>query len=350
MSPTITRALTAAAAAALLVDLAAAQAAVTPPEFTSVRGSTANNAPLGDGPEFTYQQIHTDVPVGRLFNQLALRQGDISGSFRIVEAELWLADSDYDRRSTTFADNFRGFVTQVMARRQVALNDWSQPPPGGYPAPFDAVFPFDNPYATVPGVDLCWQLVIHTNTAGFAPYAVDTAWYQDHERYPGTPSGTGCVPTAQAYPTSLDSLFVTTASLQTWDLTWEARELVPGQPASILLGATDPNAPVAGFCTELRVAGIYAAFTGLADAGGVLASPVLTLPFNPAFLNFTFYAQAFGVDPGRAGLRAVASNGLASTLYELGPVPVEICRIHAQSATATTGVLEDHMGLITEFR
>jgi len=150
--------------------------------------------------------------------------------------------------------------------------------------------------------------------------------------------------------TSCPTVAADTSSTDCSGNIYEVQILRDGVGTTHSLTASDPNAAVPGFCTEIRVAGVYASFPGVADYRGVLDSPVLTVPFNPAFLNVTFYAQAFGVDPGRPGIRITASNGLQSTLYELPPMPVEICRIHAPSATATAGTLEDHMGLITEFR
>ena len=336
--------------APLLTAPLAAQA-VSPAPFATMQGNGGNTFPFGTWPQFVYQQIHTDLPSPSFWTQMSVRQGGNGSLYvpRTIDAELRIGLSNYSQRSTAFASNLIGGTT-VMARKMVNLPDFTQAPVGGYPAPFNATFLFDMPHTYPGGLDLCWQLTVFANTSSSA-YAVDVADFSSPNNGTSTVLGSGCIATGA---TASMSLSLTVSSRHTpseIEVRPSLSRGVASAPAAVLLGTRDPNLPVPGLCSALRVDGVFLTFAGMTSASGSFSPTSLKTTFQPQLVGAQLYAQGVCADAGQPGIPVAVSNGRLTVVPPQPPAPVDVCRIYAtNSATATTGSITDKYALIIEMR
>jgi hypothetical protein len=322
---------------------------VSPPGFATQAGNVSNTYPFFEA-SARHQQVHGDVRTPLALTALALRQAKWpvrSMPARTLDAELWIGVGNQSAMTTTFAANFTAPPVAAMQRRSVQLPDWSQAPVSS-PAPWTAVFPFDQPTPFPGGGDLVWDLRIHQTThAGF--YWTDAYMAEATAEGPGGPVGTGCTATGMNSPAELNVSLQAQRATNQFGIDAGGLYWPPSQPGVLLIGVQDPNVTLPGLCAAIRVVPLIDVHLTIAGRGN-LTPPVMTFGFDPGAIGLRLHLQAAALDPGRPGLPLVVSHGWSGTLPDLPPVGHPIRRLQAPSVTATTGTLDVvSYGLITRF-
>src|SRR5687768_8311180 len=135
--------------AALLAASLSAQGVVSPTGYDVREGGTSNNFPWGSTTQH-YMQVHGDLRgTPRTIANLSFRRDGTStstlGAARSFTLEMFMGDANLATVTNTFANNWVGTPTRVIAPRTVNAPDWTQLP-RIVPAPFNFTILLDNPF------------------------------------------------------------------------------------------------------------------------------------------------------------------------------------------------------------
>lgn len=331
---------------------------VSPAGLANVQGNRLRNEPFGGYRNQVYQQIHGDLPrQARTVSGLGFRIGvpTVQSIARTVDMRLDIGDSDFAQRSPTFAANFVSAPTTAVARRSVALPDWTRSPPS-YPGPFDAVIPFDAPWPYAGQRDLAWQITVFDNsTASGGPiaasYVADGFREDGRVSVSGTEVGTGCMAAGSAIVSS-GSLTIFSEWLPSPQITlWPGFNYGARRSTGVaLLGLSDPNASLPSLCNKIRVGNILAQSQGGTDLfGGFLGAPFV-IPYDARIVGVQLHAQGASFDPARTGVPWTLSSGRTTVIPALPARPPSVATVFVTaSSTATMGTLVVFDGMVTEF-
>lgn len=313
----------------LLTAFASAQGNgfVSPDGFASREGNTYHWAPFSD-PKGRFQQVDPSVRrAGAVtLRSLAFRRDatQAGGLPRTVELDVWIGVGARATFGAAFDANFTSPPTAVFARKPVNLPD-ATTPPSTPPAPFGLVLTFDQPTSYAATQDLVWDLSIYTSSiASYALYPIDrayTLW-----TYGGwIASGSGC--------TTANGRFAMTGDVRATATTLHLGFALRGAPAnaaaSVALGVTDVNVPIAGFCANLRPIVLLALPLGTCTATGTLATTEFRAPFDASLFQALLITQAFALDPTQSGYPIALSDGVTLlTPNQLGGTLVDAAYVY----------------------
>jgi hypothetical protein len=337
-------------AAAMVAASLGAQGVVSPAGYDVREGDTSNSFPFGSTTHH-YMQVHGDLRgTPRTIASLSFRRDGQSettvGVARTFTLELFLGDANLATVSSTFANNWVGTPTRVIAPRTINAPDWTQRP-RVRPAPFDLVLMLDTPFNFTGTNDLGWEALL-TNNSSSASYLADAHNDTGTGSQPGNHvmNGNGC--TTANGEMLLYSGFTTSPTTMT--LRFELRDAPPSAPSAVLVGGSDPNAAVPGLCGDgrLRTDAAFVVFNGTATSAGSY-SPSASVPYNAAYVGFTFYAQGAAPDATQQGLAVAASNGLVAPVPDR-PLATNGARIYLSGSTGPVGTLNNNYLLATRFQ
>lgn len=338
-------------ASCLLSAAVAAQGGgfVSPDGFANQEGNAYHWAPFSDA-KGRFQQID---PSARLAGPVMLRSlafrrdgAQPGGLPRTLELDVWAGVGARTAFGATFDANFASPPTAVFARKPVNLPDVTTLPPT-LPAPFGIVLTFDQPASFAATQDLIWDLSIYTSTRpSYELYPLDrayTLW-----TYGGwLASGTGC--------TTANGRFAMTGDVRATATTLHLGFALRGAPAnaaaSVALGVTDVNVPIAGFCANLRPIVLIALPLGTCSASGALATTAFRAPFDASLFQALLITQAFALDPTQSGYPVALSDGVTIlTPGQLGGTLVDAAYVYDTSdPLATIGSGPHTGGLVVRF-
>ena len=337
---------------------AAAQSyTVTPSAVGTGEGNSNNTFPWSFSTG-RYQQIHGDLRgTVRTITALSLRRdGSLpafaSATARTIDAEYFMADSDYAVASATFATNYAGTAMNVVTRKMINLPDWTAATP--QPAPWTFTVPLDTPFVHTGVKDLVWEVVIHSNTAT-GTYPADTyqATLSNSGTHLSTGSTTGCLATGRTSRMTLSASQTTNWTTQLMTLSYTGSQAPASAGSAFLLGTVNPNLVVPILCANLYVDQVFLSINATASSTGTFSSGTISVPYNPVLVGFKIHAQGAALDAGQtAGLPVAVTNGLQTTFAAMPPAPTnadKVARIYASgSASATTGSLGTYYGLVVQ--
>lgn len=341
---------------AALASAAAAQwSQVAPSHYANWEGSSLSGLPFsGTAFPVRLQQVHVE-PSGatRSIQYLAFRSSAIAGDLRYqgrtVDIDIWMGHGRLATFANSFAGNYLTAAQNVFVRRTVNTPDYS-PGSTSAPTPFDLQFVLDTPFVHNGVDDFVWEINVFGASGAGTAVPLDSVNSGMNLVIPSNYqlNGVGC--TYAGPPMTLRP----TGSLQGfpvngWIFDWTTTACPPGSPAVFLLGVTDPNAPLPGLCTNLRVVPVIE-LAGVTDATGGFdpfpaTSPLPRIQYNAASIGARLEAQVAVVDTAGPP-RLFASNGASSILPPWTPT-VGIARLYE---TPTTGgpSLSTIVGLVVQ--
>jgi hypothetical protein len=333
---------------------AAASAQVTSPiGYDTTEGNSNNTFPFFSS-LFHYQQIHGDIRgTPRQIRALGFRRDGTlgAGSYgaRTVTLDMWLGDANLAAVTGTFASNFIGMPTQVIANKPFNLPDYSNPFPS-IPSPVDQIIVLDAPYVHTAINDLCWevQLLSNTNTAGrFMDAASGTGGGTQVGSF--TSHGTGCTTSTGTMTLRNGTNFTTNAT--TMNFGWATTFGPPSAATTVLLGIANPNLPLPGLCGggRVHVSPVLVTINGTTSAAGAWTTPTISTPHNPALVGFAIFAQSASADGTQPGLPIAASNGVRSVITDTAK-RCDVTRVYLSGSNGPVGTVGVNYGLVTLFR
>lgn len=292
---------------ALTLGLAGQTTIVSPINATTREGNSENLFPWANYACPHYMQIHSDIGGSpKQITQLAFRMDarDTVNYTAINQIDMELI-MGHGRPATSpsfvFAANYVSPPTTVMARRVVAMGPQGQNSTVG-PNPFtsnmnlflDAPYPYS-------GVDsLVWEAVIYGNSVGgtFCRLDVDCS-----SRTNGSSSitGGGCVATGQSAGMTLAPAFADMGGTLAMNFTVTNGPL--SAPVLLSLGATNPNLPFPGLCSNLLTSLDAMWYIGTTDSAGAISyhhAGASAFGIANTIPGRTLFAQAHAFDPGRS--------------------------------------------------
>ena len=333
---------------------------ISPSTVGAGEGSTNNTFPWSFSTG-RYQQVHGDLRGNvRTITALSLRRDTGIGAFasstaRTIDAEFFMADSDYATASSTFASNYAGAAMNVVTRKMISLPDWTAASPV-VPAAFNFNVPLDTPFVHTGVKDLVWEVLLYSNTAT-GTYITDAHQpvLSASGTHVSTGSTTGCLATGRTSRMSLTASQSTNWVAQTMTLSYFGSQAPASAASSFLLGLVNPNLVFPALCTNIYVDQLFLTINATASATGSFSSGTLTVPYNPLLVGFKIHAQGASLDAGQILplLPVALTNGLETTFAAMPPAPAtgdKVARIYSSTGTAvTTGSLGVYFGLVTRF-
>ena len=338
---------------AALASAAAAQwSQVCPAHYATWEGSSLSGLPFsGTAFPVRLQQAHVE-PKGatRAITQLAFRSSAVAGDARFqprtVDVDIQMGHGNLATFSNVFAANYTTPAVAVFARRMVNTPDYSI---GSRNAPtsFDFVFALDVPFTHNGVDDLIWDINVYGASGAGASVPLDVAQSGSNLVIPSNYqlNGTGCTYGGR------EMVLRPTGSLQGfpvsgWIQDWSSTNCPPNSPTVFMLGVTDPNLPVRGLCTNLRVLPLVQV-PGVSDAAGAFdpfpnTSPLPRIPYAASSVGARLEAQVAAIDA--TGPTLYASNGATTILPPWTPT-VGIARLY-QSPTSGGPALSTVLGLV----
>jgi hypothetical protein len=330
---------------------------VSPSVVGGSEGNTNNTYPWNFS-SGRYQQIHGDMRGSlRTITALSMRRdgavgASTSATARTIDAEYFMADSDFDLASSTFASNYAGPVINVVTRKNINLPDWTAAAPK--PAPWTFTLPLDLPFVHTGLKDLVWEVVVHSNTAtGTWPADANQSTLSTSGISVSTGSTTGCFSTGRTSRMNLSASQTTDFITQSISLTYFGNSAPANAASAFVVGLVNPSLAVPGLCSPLYVDQAFLTINTTAGATGFFSSPEIKVPFDPLLVGFRIHAQAVAVDAGQAaGIPVSLSNGLQTTFAAMPLTPStgeRVARIWLSGSSGTTGTLWMYFGLVTQF-
>lgn len=333
----------------LLSPFAAAQNLyVQPAGYAAVEGNSSSGIPFSYVSSRVQQSDSNTIGlVMPAIGSLAFRRDRTAGATataRTIDVTLLMGKNDINAFSTNFATNWLSAPTTVYARKPTNLPDISTAPPAP-PGPFVIQIVFDAPFF-YDGVDsLMWEAQVDSGVTG--TYSMD--WVSAATTTSGATStllGTGCNTPNGAM--SLTTTFGATAT--TLNLAFSTLRGPSNAPLSVLLGVSNPNLAIPGFCTNIYSDAIANVALGTTGATGTLAQ-TLSFPWSPSFAGWSLYSQTLAPDASQAGFPIAFSNGRESPmpLTAGGPAPTGIKRTYSlTSSSAATGSSPSVSAVVTQ--
>lgn len=270
---------------------------------------------------------------------------------RTIDAELFMADTNFATLSTTFASNYASTPVNTVIRKMINLPDFTISQ--GSPAPWNIVIPHDVPFVYTGVQDLLWEIRIHSNTNTGA-YTCDAfgGFSQDVGTAATALFGTGCLATGRTSRMSITPTVYSIALTNSLRMNWIVSNATSAAPTAVILGVVGIDQPIAGLCSNLYVGGWLLTINGLSsNTGSLSTTPIELSPFDPAWVGVKLYTQAVAADAGQPVIQVAVSNRAESTI---APMPAgatdKIRRIYSSSVSATTGSWEFYnYGLVVRF-
>ncbi|MBI5849658.1 MAG: hypothetical protein HZB39_01245 [Planctomycetes bacterium] len=335
--------------ALLILPLAAAQSVyVQPAGYETVEGNSSSGIPFSYASARVQQsdsnRIGVVMPAISMLRFRRDRNAGASGVARTLNVGVTMGKNDIATFSSSFGNNWLGAPTTVYTIRSTNLPDITLPPPA-FPAPFTVPIVFDVPYY-YDGVDsLMWEIQLGSAVTG--TYSLD--WVSAATTTNGattTALGTGC--TTQNGAMSLTTTFTATATAL--NLTWSTASGPSSVPLTVLLGLSDPNLAIPGFCANIRSDAIISVPLGDTGPTGSLAQ-TMSFPWSPAFAGWDMFTQTLAPDASQAAFPLALSNGRRSPMPATagGPGSNGIKRTYSTtSLNATTGSTPSVSAVVTE--
>ncbi len=324
---------------------------VSPAGHATLEGNSNNIYPWGQA-QSHYQQIHADLR-SRTLVILGLawrRDGQFSSiAARTLDLELSVGDSDLAKATATFASNYVGTPTVAVKRKKIVMPSWTwTPSTPRLPGPFDFEIPFDTPWLFSGKQDFCWEVKLFPSGAAQRSIADATRVAISGNAAKNLMIGQGCTLAGQKKPMTLEASVVVDPSWK-MSLQWLCRNTAPSATGNVvLIGLSNPAAPIPGFCSQKLYTDALLAFTAPAsNASGIFATTQLTSYSWAGLTGKSLYAQAVSSDPSRTPPYA-ASSGLQTIIPKPGSGG-SWCRLwNNTSATALSGSMGLDYALVTK--
>lgn len=319
--PSTTIRLAALGALALLSTAPAQNTIVSPTTAATMEGSTNNVFPWASAIVRRYQQIHGDLgTTPKLITQLDWRVNAPTAATTFtgtsaIAVEMYMGlGRPVTQTGPVYALNYVGPRTLVFARKTVNMGPQGMATPPG-PNPFTANMRvvLDRPYPYTGAMPLLWEAVV-TDVAITGTFtALDADSGSVTTAGAAIVTGPGCVATLRAGNVTLlpSAADMSGTLLVNFTLTRGPAN----SPVLLGLGASNPNLPVPGLCSNVHTDLLMFLLIGNTDAGGALtadqsASSTFILPNSLG--GATIYCQAHLPDPGRPDpIKVSNSNGLS---------------------------------------
>jgi hypothetical protein len=328
---------------------------VTPLTLTTVSGALPYDFMSWRGPTARYQQIVTGLGLPMSVSQIAFRSAADHFTYiaRTLDLELKIGASSFANRSVTFAGNLPVAV-QAIARKNVNWPAHTTPPTGGYPAPFDCILAFDAPWNFLGQQDVCFEIVVHANSA--YPNRLCVLDGNDEDvpyNAIGTQHGQGCTAAGRSKPLSCYAYFGVRGVGPRHTFSWAGFEAPTSTPGLLCLGLTQLTLALPELCAPLQLFPIDVTLP-IASAGDGWSVPQINLPYDPSFVGKRIHAQAVFPDPGQTSIvKAALSSGVSSAAPGLGSLPMpaaDVAFVYTDQLAANAGSLESWKGLVVEWK
>lgn len=350
-------------AALLLPALSAQGTIVSPVGAATVEGSSSSGVPFNTTGARRMLQVHGDLgTTPRAFTKLAFRMNAGTTNYtgtRTLDMELFMGPSVGPAAiSFFFANNFIGTPTTAIARRTINFGPQGQAVTPG-PNPFTSAMdlPLDAPFAYAGTGPIAWDYLQYANTVAGTFSSLDGD-LGSNTSTTSTITGTGCTCTGRTSAMTHGVSLIDVGGKLAINFTVTGG---PGTaPVVLALGATNPNTPFPGLCSNLYTDLLFQLPIGTTSAAGAITSAeagAATLVLQNNFAGATLFSQTHGLDTGRVNeLPLCNSNGRTFTI----PTPnltkvVDVSRIYNNSTTATPiegqfiSTFTVGFGLVTEF-
>lgn len=345
----------------------AAQSPIVSPAGTaSSDGLDVSPLPLLHDTPRRFLQIHSDLgTTAGGIKKLTFRR-DVtsprgSGS-RQIECELHMGNSvAWDRASYTFAANFVGARTKVIARRFVNLPSLSST---GNPPAFELALTLDAPWSWSGSGSLAWDLAMFQgHTTGTYATGLDG---QVASTRAGSSfrTGLGCYASGRGAAMQHDlDLYDAAGTLAIAGLVTNAPA---NAPCVWMIGIANPSTLLPGMCSPLYTDMIVGLLVGTTDANGTLGASsygtpapggTFSLVFPNGAPNVTLFTQVHAVDLALPfPIQIASSDGRATTI----PTPdrsrlVKVTRLYSDDgrtdAPSAIFIPDGNIGcgLVTQF-
>ena len=342
----------------VLASAALAQNFTYSPASSNTTDQNSNNTIPFWSATHRYQQAHGSLRgAPRLMQAISIRRDGGLGAFasavaRTIDAEMFMAHTNFATVSATFATNYAGAPVTTVTRKMINLPDWTANL--GNPAPWFAI-PHDNPFAYTGTQDLLWEIKIYSTTStGTYPADAFSGFAQDVGSATNVLFGTGCVATGRTSAMSISANIQSVNLTQSLRLQWSLSNGPASAPCSVLVGLTGIDQPIPGLCSNLYVGNILLVLNGTKSTGGSFTTPVIeATPFDPFWVGGKLFAQGAALDQGRTNPIPVSvSNRVESTIAAIpAGSPDKIRRSWVDNVAATTGSLSENynFGLAVRF-
>lgn len=307
----------------------AAQSPVSPAARATSPGNTFSAVPFSSGGPIRYQELHSGLPANLTVRGLSWRQNDGSGTFsgtRALDMELAMGRTvRADIVRFNFQSNYSAGRTVVLARRTVNFGPQGT---AASPAPFQGMsVVFDAPFVFTSG-SLGWDAKIYASS-GAGSFAAADAEAAPQGIGTDRRIGNGCTATGNQDPMSLDTLSVASGFGTFWGTF--VRAAPANAPLVLALGASNPNLPVPGLCTNLHTDLLTTLGMGSTDSTGTFAaSGSAVFMVQRTFAGQSLFAQAFAFDAASShAIPLLGSNGVETTFASPQVFP-DVSRIYAE--------------------
>jgi hypothetical protein len=339
----------------VLVPALAAQV-VDPQYYSNSEGVSISSVPFTNIGR--YQQVCPGMRgTARTINSISFRRDatrpdDLNEVARNVVVDVFMAETTVSPIGSTFASNYSSAPIQVATNHGVNLPDVTLQPRQS-PGVFNVTVPLMIPFFYSGNADLIFEIVVRQNDQAGRAYALDAATGSNLLCYgPYTMNGTGCQVNGREVtlrsriqdnnlPTGWNTSFV-----------WDLKNAPPSTAALLMVGFTNPNAPIPGLCSPTNNLYTMPLITvaGATDPAGVWGPFLPALPqFNPALVGSPIESQVVAIDQSQPGIPAVVSNGVTSFIIPPPPV-MNLARLyHGTDPNATTGTLNPSLANVVQF-
>jgi hypothetical protein len=348
----------------LLVTGLCAQAkyAVSPAYFATTFAKDGASVFMGDAP-CTHMQIHRDLgATAMMIKEISFRRYFYVMDSPAFTASISLAMSMAAPAAPTPVYSANHSTNKTAIYRPASPKTFSFPKTSYSSTPkfeYHIPFPTATAHLHVPTTSLCWEMRVHSSTAGSFTWIdrVNAA-----KSVKATPVGKGCTGQGLSSAPALQSSIVEEPAKNRFLLSTMAASLPRSQSYLLWFGlskklwGTTPLpldlSPIGGPGCAINTEPIVS-LGGTTSSAGFITSyypPLGTgipCPNTPSFQGLPFYMQYWCADPTRkSGLKAIFSEGQELVI----PGSSALAKIYTKkNASATSGTVVSGTGLVTRF-
>ncbi|MGE0142142.1 MAG: hypothetical protein AB7I19_18345 [Planctomycetota bacterium] len=321
-----------------------AQGFTSPAGYVTTEGSSNHDYILFKYDDLTWQQLDA-TSVGQpaaVVQRISWRRdgtaaADPTWTARTMDVEVVLADSVLPGSvSENYSANYLTAPTVVFTSKPVNFPDWTANP-GVSPAPWNLALTLDTPWVYTGVNPFLWE-VRTRNNASASDYGNDFQSISGSTgaSTTGTSIATGCIPTGGSVAMALAGLAKN--QFNRFRLAYTVTNAPASTGVFLNLDFVNSNLTLPGLCTTLVAAPTISTPIGSSDPSGAVPQFNLdNIPFNPAVIGSSIFAQALAFDFAQPVFPIVLSNGRSLTFPNTPTTsPADVTRVYGYRLASGT--------------
>jgi hypothetical protein len=348
----------------LLAPALAAQAVVSPRNFTSAEGNSSDAAPFGTtATPYRYLQVHADLTTPRNITALSLRRDGGSPTTAypaytiVVDLFMSSAATTASTMSATFDNNHGANKVQVGSFLQVSFPATSG---GAIPRPFEYRIPLPQPYAYNGQGGLCWEARLIAHQGSSTAYHDMVGGSTTNSPMAVVNLGTGCRAAGRTSAVVFNGSSSMNWPQNSGTLNYSGTGAPNNAFGIIALGTNNQSyngiplpfeipGTSGGSSGACRIYNSFAfLFPALADGSGGYTLNV-GVPATQEFYGARLFGQSLFADAAANPVGAITSNQVEHNWVPPFNNNLPVGRVHLSGSTGATGTAQNRYGLIVQF-